>query len=63
MDEWLKYRNEVMHAAMNKNLGSLYDSIDIKVEAGMEYARLLDSFARNMKKDNRVRKLLKMGNK
>ena len=63
LDEWLKYRNEVMHAAMNKNLGSLYDSIDIKVEAGMEYARLLDSFARNMKKDNRVRKLLKMGNK
>ena len=59
--KWLDYRNEVMHAAMNKNIYSLYDGLREKVEEGMEYARALDSYVRILKKDNSVRKQLKMG--
>lgn len=58
--KWLDYRNEVMHAAMNKNIYSLYDGLREKVEEGMEYARALDAYIRILKKDNSVRKQLKM---
>lgn len=62
LETWLGYRNEVMHAAMNKNLDALYDGLGEKVELGMAFARELDSYVKLLKKDNSVRKMLKMGN-
>lgn len=60
MDSWLKYRNEVMHAAMNKNVEALYEDLNIRVEEGMECARFIDSQVKLMKKTNRVRKIFKI---
>ena len=42
---WLKYRNEVIHASMNKDVDSLFDNLEERVEEGMEYARIIDSQA------------------
>ncbi len=65
MDElrgWLAYRNEVIHASMNKNIEDLYENLPGTVEKGMEYVRFIDSQVKIMKKSNRVRKALKMQN-
>lgn len=62
LNGWLGYRNEVIHASMNKNIDSLYENLGENVEKGMEYARFLDSQVKIMKKSNRVRKALKMQN-
>lgn len=59
---WLKYRNEIIHASMNKNIDSLYEKLGEKVEKGMGYARFIDEQVRALKKDNRVRKKMSMGN-
>ena len=61
IEQWLHFRNEVMHACMNKNLEALYEGIDEKIELGMQLARKLDSYIKVIKKDNSVRKNLKMG--
>ena len=60
LQEWLKYRNEIIHASMNKNITELYDALGDKVEIGMEYARTLDAYVKIIKKDNSVRKKLGM---
>ena len=62
MNVWLDYRNEIMHASMNKNVESLYDNLDTQVEKGMEYARFIDSQVKLMKKTNHVRKKMKLQN-
>ena len=62
LQKWLEYRNEVIHASMNKNITGLYDNIENKVEQGMEYARELDIHVKAIKKDNSVRKKLGMPN-
>ena len=62
IEEWLEYRNEIIHASMNKNIDALYEEIAEKIELGMQYARDLNSYVRVMKKDNSLRKYLKMGN-
>jgi hypothetical protein len=59
---WLKYRNEVMHAAMNKNVVALYQNLPEKVEQGMEYARYIDSQVKILKKNNKIRKALNLKN-
>ncbi|WP_196229406.1 hypothetical protein [Butyrivibrio fibrisolvens] len=48
---------------MNKNLEALYEGIDEKIEIGMQLARNLDSYIKVIKKDNSVRKNLKMGSR
>ena len=63
IEHWIKFRNEVIHASMNKNLEALYEGIDIRIENGMKLARDLDNFIKVIKKDNSVRKELKMGSK
>jgi hypothetical protein len=60
LKEWLQYRNEIMHAAMNKNITELYEGMEEKVELGMEYARELDANVKILKKENCVRKKLNM---
>ena len=63
IEQWLHFRNEVMHACMNKNLEALYEGIDEKIEIGMQLARNLDSYIKVIKKDNSVRKNQKMGSR
>ena len=62
LEPWLDYRNEIIHASMNKNIASLYEQLGAKVEEGMEYARFIDEQVRILKRDNRVRKKMNMGN-
>ena len=62
LGSWLDYRNEIIHASMNKNIENMYEQLGEKVIEGMEYARFIDEQVRVMKKDNRVRKKMKMGN-
>jgi len=47
---------------MNKNIDSLYEQLGAKVEEGMGYARFIDEQVRVLKRDNRVRKKMNMGN-
>ena len=56
IENWCDYRNEIVHALMNKNLISLQSELEEKAEEGMELANKLDTFVREMKKGNKVRK-------
>ena len=55
---WCDYRNEIIHALMNKNI----DSVDARLESqalkGMEIARYLDCQVKKKKKGNRIRRSL-----
>ena len=59
---WLHYRNEIIHASLNKNIDALYEGLGDKVEMGMEYARFIDSQVKLLKKSNLVRRKMKMQN-
>ena len=56
--EWCNYRNEIVHAAMNKNLNSLYSELADKVAEGMELGRIIDKQVSAIKRRNNVRKSL-----
>lgn len=60
LTEWLKYRNEIMHASMNKNVDSLYENLNVKVADGMEIARFIDSQVKLLKKSGTIRRYLRM---
>ena len=59
---WLDYRNEIIHGLLNKNIESLYSELDTKVEEGMKIARYFDSQCKLLKKNNKIRKYLKLQN-
>ena len=59
---WLKYRNEVIHAVMNKDIDSLFSDLSERVEEGMRYARLIDNQAAILRKKSLIRKRMNMGN-
>jgi len=56
MENWLSYRNEIIHALMNKNIESTNEKLSIKVEEGMYYARFIDSQVKIIKKGGKIRK-------
>lgn len=56
VDDWCKYRNEIIHSLMQKNMDSLNSEIKSRAEEGMDFANALDSFVKDMKKGNKVRK-------
>ena len=58
IEKWKDYRNEVMHALMNKNMDSLYEELQDKVEEGMILARFVDGQVKILKRRNKVRKYL-----
>lgn len=60
LGKWLKYRNEVMHALLNKNVDSATERIEDKVQEGMQMARFLDEQVRQLKKHNSIRKAMKL---
>ena len=53
---WCKYRNEIIHALMNKNIESLQEKLGTKVKQGMELARKIDSFVSKIKRRDIIRK-------
>ena len=59
---WRKYRDEVIHGVLNKNMDSLDESLSAKVSEGMEYARFLDGEVKVLKRGNKTRKVLKLQN-
>ena len=60
IEDWCKYRNEVVHALMNKNVVSLRSELCDKAIEGMKLANRLDTYVRDMKKGNKVRKSANM---
>ncbi len=61
-NNWLGYRNEIIHASLNKNIDALYENLKEHVERGMEYARFIDSQDRILRDKGRVRKYLRLQN-
>lgn len=59
-DKWRLYRNEIMHALMNKNLDDLDRNIEQKAEEGMQLASRLDNQIKILKKGNRIRRALNL---
>lgn len=47
---WCSYRDEIIHALMNKYLISLQSELEEKAGEGMELANKLDTFIRVIKK-------------
>lgn len=56
IEEWCSYRNEIVHALMNKNLESIDSEVKEKAETGMRLANYIDSQERIIKKGNKIRK-------
>ena len=56
VQDWCAYRNEIVHALLNKNTTSVYAELETQAENGMKFARLIDSQVRILKKGNVVRK-------
>lgn len=57
---WCKYRNELVHALMNKNLDSLNSELKMRAEEGMNLARDLDNEIRKLKKGNKIRRSMNL---
>ena len=53
---WCKYRNEIIHALMNKHIESLQEKLETKVQQGMGIARKIDSFVSKTKRRDIIRK-------
>ena len=62
LEGWLKYRNEVIHASMNKDIDSLFSDLAEKIEEGMRCARLIDNQASILRKKSLIRKKMNLGN-
>lgn len=62
VNEWKDYRNEVMHAALNKNIDELYQDLASRAKEGMDFGRFVDSQVRELKKGkNSIRKTMGLG--
>lgn len=55
---WCAYRNEVIHALLNKNTESLMQELPLQAQRGMSLARFMDSQVRKLKNGNVIRKRL-----
>ena len=56
IEQWCKYRNEIVHALLNKRKTDVYLNIRNKAEEGMDLARTIDSQVKILKKGNVIRK-------
>lgn len=55
IEDWCDYRNEIVHAMMNKNMDSLTKFLNARAAEGLVLARTLDKQLRLLKKGNQVR--------
>ena len=60
LEGWKKYRNEVIHGLMNKNLDSLDENLKNKVLGGKSIAEQLVTQVKAFKKGNYSRRFLKL---
>lgn len=60
IDRWKGYRNEVVHAMMNKNIVQLEETIQPYAAEGMRLARELDAVEREIKAGNRIRRRINL---
>lgn len=60
---WCDYRNEIVHALMNKNIASIYSELPDRAEEGMRLCRELDNQVGRIKTGNRIRRKIKLANK
>lgn len=60
LDTWRGYRNEVIHAAMNKNVYSLHEHLAENAALCMEYARVIDNASKKLKRRTKIRKSVSM---
>lgn len=58
--KWCAYRNEVIHALLNKNTGSLMQDLPQQARRGMELARFMDDQVKKLKKGNVIRRRLRL---
>ena len=49
IDKWCKYRNEVIHALFNKDLGDVRKGYEQHVKEGMKLARCVDDQVKSLK--------------
>lgn len=63
VEEWCSYRNEIIHALMNKNIESTYEDIAAQAEEGMRLCREIDSQVDRIKTGNKIRRSIKLQNK
>lgn len=54
--EWCKYRNELVHAMLNKNVLSMDEELSCHAQKGLEYARYIDACVDSIKYGNKIRK-------
>lgn len=57
---WLDYRNEIMHALLNKNIDSLHSKLKERTLQGMELARKIDIFVSRVKRRNYIRRSINL---
>lgn len=60
--DWCAYRNEIVHASLNKNVESLYEEIEKRAAEGFDLANFLDSQERIIKKSGAIRKAANLQN-
>ena len=60
IDQWKGYRNEVVHAMMNKNILQLEETMHPYAVEGMKLARELDTIEREIKAGNRIRRKINL---
>ena len=56
LKEWLKYRNELIHALMHKSVDAIYKNIAEIEENGNMLGEYFDSEVRRIKKNNAIRR-------
>ena len=61
LDSWCDYRNELVHATLNKNLESLSENLAERTVEGFNIACYLDNKERIIKKGNHIRKAANLG--
>ncbi len=60
IDDWRKYRNEIIHGLLNKSVSSLNMDLRVRIEDGMKYARFIDSQVKALKKKDSIRVKMKI---
>lgn len=60
IQEWCKYRNEIIHCLLNKKIESVSLNLSEQAEKGFSLARELDAVLREFKKGNAIRKRINL---
>lgn len=60
LDEWCDYRNEIIHALMNKDPHAVEEGIPRRCEQGMAIVRELDKYVKQIKYRNLIRRAIRL---